>query len=120
MGEEPAPRLKLNGVLDAIFGQGLNALEILSRMKPFGVRAIAGGFANTSSCLPLNAVPYDRFTKSLMSKRRNVYAALEALSLSEASDALIEVLHDRTPGTALTLHRKPKAFRSSRSDLPLS
>jgi ABC-type ATPase involved in cell division len=86
---------------DAILVKRSECAEILSRMKPFGVRAIAVWLQTPLlACLERNAArPVDEVVDE--QALRNVYAALEAPSLSEGFDALIEVLHDCTPGTAL-------------------
>ena len=52
------------------------------------------------ACLERNAArPADEAVNE--KALRNVYAALEAPSLSEGFDAIIEVPHDRLPGTVL-------------------
>lgn len=85
---------------DAILVKRSERAEVLSLLKPFGARAIAVWLQTPlPTCLERNAA---RPTDEVVDEQalRNVYAALEAPSLSEGLDAIIEVHHDRTPGTA--------------------
>ncbi|MCO5356465.1 ATP-binding protein [Acidovorax kalamii] len=86
---------------DAILVKRSERAEILSRIKPFGAQVIAVWLQTSLlACLERNAArPADEAVNE--KALRNVYAALEAPSLSEGFDAIIEVPHDRLPGTVL-------------------